>query len=823
MKNYYFLYFLVWLWALLGSYAAAAQAPPPINSGSLTGTVLDSVSRQPVAYATVVLLPPAPGETPLSGAAADDQGQFKLSQLPAGAFRLRVLFVGYAPRTLSVVVGAGATAVGTILLPSAAQKLGEVVVTGTKPLVEVRPDRLVYNAAQDVSNAGGTAQDVLRKAPLLAVDGDGNVTMRGSANFKVLVNNRPAPTLAKNLADALANIPADQIQRVEVITTPPAQYDGEGTAGLINIVLKKGVAQRANGQVSLSSGNRDTRLRAALNFRKRKLSFTSALSAGALYRPGGSDLTRLGYGPVGTDTLRRSGSRRFRQQSIYSTAGLDYALSEHQTLLLATVVDYYSVHTLSDLLTRYAAPVPTSNYLFARATDEPIAGFDAEVTAAYTRTFAQPRKEWSVLGQGSFNPSTFGYDFQQFDRSPVTLADQQATYRERSRGRAPSHEGTLQTDFVQPLGEHRKLSLGAKAIFRRTGAVATIDTLRTRYGPTAAQDGSRATDFSYAQNVQAAYASYEWAVGKQFTASLGSRLERTSISADFRTNATSFDRAYLTLLPNGFAQYTLSEASSVRAAYSRRITRPFIDFLNPFVDRSQPGVVSYGNPYLDPELTDSYELSYNTSVKSTSFNAAASVRHTGNAIEQVRLPTADPSIIASTYANVAATSFYQVNLSASLKPHPGWDLSFGPDVQYLVLRSPALQADRRGLTAALTVNTSYKLPKGYAVQGFFYGALPQVQVQGRTWASPYYSFGVKKLFWQERADLSLNVSCPFTPHWAQHTTTTTLSFDQQNTSYQLGQQSFRLALAYRFGQQQSSRARKAIENDDKKSGGKQDN
>jgi outer membrane receptor protein involved in Fe transport len=707
--------------------------------------------------------------------------------------------------------------VGTVLLPVAAQALGEAVVVGQKPVVEVKPDRLVYNADQDISNAGGTAQDVLRKAPLLAVDGEGNVTMRGSANFKVLVNNKPSPTLARNLAEALKSIPAEQIQRVEVITTPSAKYDGEGTAGIINIVLKKGVDQGMNGRVGLSVGNRNSNFNSALNFRKGKFNFTSSANAGAWYNPGRTEVRRLGYSGAGTDTLRRSGSRSNRGGWTYGTVGLDYDPAEHHSLSLAGSVNYYGGSTSSDLFTGFVAPSPATDYQFARASKDIFNGLNVEGTATYTRTFAQAHKEWSVLGQYALNTGTYGYDYRQFDGSLTMLEEGQATYRERSRGRTPGHEITLQTDFTQPLGEQNKLEVGLKAIFRRTGSVATVDTLHTRYGPNLVANASRATDFSYDQNVQSAYGIYSFGIGKKLTASLGSRLERTALAADFRTVGTGFDRAYLSLLPNASAQYKLGEASSVRAAYSRRITRPYIDYLNPFVNTSSPGAIFYGNPTLAPELTDSYELGYNTSMKTTTLTAALSVRHTGNAIEQVRLPTADPGIIAVTYANVAANTFYQFNLNASLKPVPEWDLSLGPDVQYIVRRSPALQAERQGFTAGLNVNTSYKLTKSFTIQSFFNGSLPQPQIQGLGSASLYYSFGAKKTFWQDKADVSLNIACPFNERWGYRNTATTPYFDQTSTYYAY-QRSARLSFAYRFGQASQTKQRKSIQNNDTKGG-----
>lgn len=828
---------LLCLLGLLGAPALAlAQAPAapasPATSGSLTGTVLDSLSRQPVAYATVVLLP-ATGDKPITGVAADDQGKFVLTKLAAGSFRLRASYVGYGTRTKAVAVGTGPLAVGTLLLPAAAQALSEAVIIGTKPVVEVKPDRLVYNADQDVSNAGGTAQDVLRKAPLLAVDGDGNVKMRGSSNFKVLVNNKPSPTLARNLAEALKSIPAEQIKSVEVITTPSAKYDGEGTAGIINIVLKKGVDQGLNGRVGASTGNRNSNFNSSLNFKKGKVGFTSSASAGAWYNPGESSRTRIGFAGAVPDTLRQSSSNNNLGGWYYGTVGLDYDPAEHHSISLAGSVNGYGGNSTQDLVNRYTNINPAANQLFTRATKSLFSGLNVEGTGTYTRTFATARKEWSVLGQYALNNGTFGYDFDQYANSYTALEQSQASYRERSRGRTPGHEVTFQTDFTQPFGDKRTLELGLKAIFRRTGSDATVDTLRTRYGPSLAPDGRRVTDFNYAQNVQAAYAIYSFSAGKKLTGSLGTRLERTEILARFGPSSPEVSLpTYLSLLPNGSARYAFTDATSLRFAYSRRITRPFIDYLNPFVDRSDAKNISFGNPVLNPELTDSYELAYSTTVKTTTLNAALSVRHTGNAIESIRYLTTNPnppvplpagitpdaSVTAQTFANVAANTFYQFNVYLSAKPTPKWDLSAGPDVQYIVRNSPALGVERRGFAAGINVNSSYKLNKGFTVQGFVFASTPMPSIQGTDPANLYYQMGVKKTLLGDKADLTLNFASPFNRYWPYRSTTSTPLFTEQSEfrSYQRG---FRLNFSYRFGQAGPGKQRKSIQNDDTKGGG----
>ena len=814
-------------WWLGGLLALAAWTPLPAVSqtspsglapktGSLSGTVLDSASRQPVAYATVALLPAGPGGKPLTGVAANDRGQFALARLAAGTYRLQVSFVGYAPRTQAVTVTDGPTTVAPIQLAPATQRLAEAVVLGTKPVVEVRPDRLVYNADQDVTNAGGTAQDVLRKAPLLAIDGDGSLRMRGSGNFKVLVNNRSSPSLARNLAEALRSIPAEQIQRVEIITTPPARYDGEGTAGLINIVLKKGTGPGLNGRLGASGGNRNANVSSALNYKQGKVGFTSSLSAGLRRNPSQTSRERLGFSGLGTDTLRQTSANVSTNRFYYGTLGLDFDPTPHHSFSLAGSVQGYQSTIRQDLLNR-ASPAAGPGSLFIRPIRNLAGGLNAEGTGTYTRTFAQAHREWSVLGQYSLNNGSFGYDFDQYNGSAVVLEPAQASYRERSRGRTPGHEMTAQTDYTQPLGAKNTLEMGLKAIWRRTGSLADVDTLTPGRRPDFEQAPGRGTDFSYAQDVQAAYATYAAVPSKKLSLSLGSRLERTALAADFRASGTSFNRSYVSLLPNGSARYAFSEAAGLRLAYSRRITRPFIDYLNPFVFQVDPQNVSYGNPGLAPELTDSYELGYTTTVKTTALSITGSVRHTGNAIEQVRLPTTAPSVTAQTYANAAANTFYQLNWYSALKPTPKWDLNVGADAQFITRRSAFLGTSRQGFTAALNINTAYRFPQKLTVQAFVYGSFPIPELQGYSTANVYYTVGAKKTV-HDHFDFTLTAINPFNAYFPYRSRINSAYFDE-HTEFRLYLRALRADVSYRFGQAQQGRQRKQVHNDDQKGGG----
>ncbi|WP_223861006.1 TonB-dependent receptor [Spirosoma validum] len=267
-----------WLFLLL-TVAAHALAQSGANTGEITGSLTDSTTNKPIPYATVALLN---GTQLITGTTTDSAGAFVLTTLPFGTHALTISFVGYRSQTRPVALTAEAPTLtlGPIKLVPEGKLLGEVTVTGQKALIEDKGDRLVYNAEQDISNAGGTAADVMRKVPMLAVDVSGNVQMRGSGNIKVLINGKPSAMMARNLADALRQMPANTIKAIEVITSPGAKYDAEGSAGVINIITKKAL-QGFSGSVRAAAGAYDRVYRtvgASLNLRTKKVGMALSLN-----------------------------------------------------------------------------------------------------------------------------------------------------------------------------------------------------------------------------------------------------------------------------------------------------------------------------------------------------------------------------------------------------------------------------------------------------------------------------------------------------------------------------------------------------------------
>lgn len=271
------------------------------------------------------------------------------------------------------------------------------------------------------------------------------------------------------------------------------------------------------------------------------------------------------------------------------------------------------------------------------------------------------------------------------------------------------------------------------------------------------------------------------------------------------------------MLPNASLHYTFRrDTTGLRLAYSRRITRPYIDYLNPFVDRSNPQNITYGNPDLRPELTDAYEVSYNTLVYAAPVLVSGTVRHTGNAIEAVRLPTTTPGVTAQTYANVAAITYYQLTLYGTAKFTKQWEASGGPTAHYVVFLSPDRELLRRGFSAGMNVDTSYHFRRKLTAQASLSGALPTPSLQGQGGASLSYSMGVKKTLLGEKADVTLNVLNPFNDSFPSRSSTTTAFIDER-TEYRSYQRAFRLSLNYRFGQDAPEREHRKANNDDLKS------
>src|SRR5687768_12845206 len=305
--------------------------------GKIIGTVTDAETNQPVEFANVALVDPAT-QKPVNGAVCDDKGKFVIQKIAPGTYTVTISFIGYETQTIEnikVEDKRDDVNLGVIKLGTSSKVLSEVVVEGQKQLIEERVDRTIYNAENDITTKGGDATDVLKRVPMLSVDLDGNVTLRGSQNIKVLINNKPSTIMASSIADALKQIPADQIKTVEVITSPSAKYDAEGTGGIINIVTKKNTLQGATLNIDAGVGLRGSNLGLNGNYRTKKMGFSLGGWGRANYNVNGSfdnsQLTRDSEGNELSVSRQKADTRNQRMFGNY-TLGWDYDIDKKNSL-----------------------------------------------------------------------------------------------------------------------------------------------------------------------------------------------------------------------------------------------------------------------------------------------------------------------------------------------------------------------------------------------------------------------------------------------------------------------------------------------------------
>ncbi len=821
MKHVFWLFLLSTLFTKPARSQSGGATSTSIGSGTvLSGIVLDSVSRKPVAFATVALLTDKRVAT--TGTTTDEQGRFGLGSTTPGSYTLSVSFVGYRTTLRSgILIQAGQSAdVGTILLQTDAKTLGAVNVVAQKALVEDKGDRLVYNAENDIANTGGTAIDVMRKVPMLSVDLDGNLKMRGSSNIKVLVNGKPSSIMARNLADALKQMPASSIKSVEVITSPGAKYDAEGSAGVINIITKKAITG-TNGSVNATGGNLNRGLGLNLTTKGEKLGLNVQLSGNQYRNIASSTTTRttLVDGQPAGVLLQRSNQDNV-SLSGNGTVSLDY--------------DPDSLNRISLSTAGWGGNFPTNSQLYTLQTDTQGAVVqeynrdirhrnpfgNTEFNLGWTRTFKQPGREFAVLTQYSRMPDNYFYTIRQTPPGSETT-----NYLERATNYSRNKEYTLQTDYSHPFKLRwrdtttAKLEVGAKTIRRDIGSDYTIESALTGREADYTIDPTRSNQFTYRQQVTAAYVSLKLETKSKWNLTAGARLEHTSIMGDFPSTNTSFITGYNNLIPSVTLAKTLGESHTVKLSYTQRISRPLVWYLNPYRDYTDAKNVRTGNPYLNPELTHATELSYSTFNKEgSSLNAALYWRQTNNSIEY--LTTVDPQGVGLMGPqNIGRNASYGVNINGVWQVNKALNVTVGTDIMYVDLISRALSLRNRGWIGNANATVSYKLPHDLSLEAngnVFSGG---VSLQSDYSAFYFYGLSVKKEFMDKKISLTLNINNPFTP-------ANRLTENQYSTTFLAQQQlsfvnqSFRLTVNYKFGSTSSGNGKtgRKITNDDAKGG-----
>ncbi|MEO6282866.1 MAG: TonB-dependent receptor [Dyadobacter sp.] len=718
----------------------------PKGNSKISGIVLDSAANKGVEFASIALFNVADNKA-IDGTTADETGKFSITKVAPGSYKLLISFIGFKDRTISnIKIEKGKdVALGNIQLASSAQDLQEVTITGEKSLVEEKVDRLVYNAEKDITSKGGDAADLLRKVPMLSVDLDGNVSLRGSSNIKVLINNKPSTIIAANVADALKQIPADMIKSVEVITSPSAKYDAEGSGGIINIITKKNNLQGLTLNIDSGVGNRGTNLGLNGSYRKGKMGFTLGGFGRAFYNKAESTLNQTTFSGGNSYLTNQSSTAKDRGLFGQYSLGWDYDLGKNQALSAGLRYGTRNFIQKQDLTISQFENSTLDATSLRKVNRKDLSG-TVDFNIDYIRTF-KPQQEWSISTLYSRTGLTNNFNTDMLNESGAVSG------KLKNENKNYNSEFTLQTDYQTPIGKNQLVEFGAKGIFRAVNSDYKYLSAGES-GEFSLSPNNPSGTLNYSQNVAAGYVSYTLTTKNKYTFKAGTRYEYTGITADLGDAGKVSIPNYGNLVPSINVSKSLSGSTTLKAAYNRRIQRPGIQQLNPNVNLANPQNISTGNPALSPELTDNFELGLSTNVKKTYLNVSAFVRQTNNSITQVRMAVDTlQGAIVTTYENIGKQQAYGMNVFANVYLTSKWTVNGSLDILHSYLEGQT--TSREGTSIAVSnsgfnyggrLMSQISLRQGWGLQAFGFYRGKEIQLQGTRTGFYMYSLGFKKDF-----------------------------------------------------------------------------
>lgn len=775
---------------VLGSNSLFAQNE---NNFEIRGQIMDSLAKLPLEGVTVMLT--KKNGTVIKASETNEKGVFILTVAEKGTYVIHLSHIGYKNYTSYPLTISDTKIVNLdkIELVGELGKLREVVIKSRKTLIQIKEDKLIYNAAKDISNKVGSASDVLKKAPMITVAPTGEVKLRGNSNIKVLLNGLPSSILAKNLKEVLKTIPASSIQSIEVITSPSAKYEAEGAAGIINIITKKR-SQGINGNIDLSLGNLNQYANGALNIAGNKFSFNALLNTSAEKERNTSELTRHSYlNSLETGTLFQRSDALQREKGVYGDFSTEYHIDSSQRLGAKVSLWKGKWPSQNVLYNLYSSNKGKNEY--NQQSNQSNDSKNLDLSFNYNKKFRKPQQELQLIGQFSNSSEQSGYLTNQYHLSG------QHYFQEQSPNQAKERDFSVQADYSHPLNSSGTSFLETGVRFSKNNSSSVYKVFNNISEPGSAtlkEDLSRSEKMKYQQNVFAAYLNIKLQTKNNWVFRPGLRFESTDIGANFNISSSSFKVNFSNFVPSIMISKKLNDHHDLKLTYTERIHRPWIWDLNPYVNASDPQNLTYGNPRLRPELTRMFEAAHTYSSES-GLTLTSSIYHNFNSNAIESLTTVDSiGISRTTSQNIAANRRLGTNINIYIPLNDNWTLNGGIELYHVWFKSKALNVQNNGRFYSFSVNSSYSLPNHYSLQASGDYGNGYITLQGKSSANYTYSFSVQKELFNNKASVTLNINNPFQKTFLQRSSSTASSF-QSNISSRYLNRSFTIGFSWLFG------------------------
>lgn len=809
------------------------------TSFQIQGILLDSITRQGEPYATIKVARKESPQKAVKMLVSDMNGKFKERVPGSGSFLLTITSVGRTTITRPFTASQGEKLIdfGTMLVSDASNELGQIEVVAQKPLVKADVDKIEYNIQDDPDSQSNSLLEMLRKVPLVTVDGEDNIKVNGSSSFKVYVNGRPNNMMSNNPTEVLKSMPANSIKHIEVITNPGPKYDAEGVGGILNIVT---VGSGMEGYTATFSGNVSNNGGGGSLFstvQKGKLTVSARYNYDYSKQPkshsGGTRTTlpeRLTE--HSSDVLYENsnkGNHRFHAGSLEASYEID-------TLRLVSMsFGLWGGGYRGDRDGHQLGSHPSLGELYEYATvgRTKNSWFSIDGGIDYQRLFHTQNRMLTFSYKINTNPSTSD-DYTDYVNKTAVPEWEDFIHRLtnlHTDGKQHTTEHTFQVDYTTPIGKLHTIEGGVKYILRDNAAdndryEQTSDSPEADY----AFDEEYSSHYKHQNDILAAYLGYglKW---KKLSGRLGLRYEFTHQEVKYLLGkGEDFQKDFNDLVPSASIGYQLTDLSNLRLGYNMRIYRPGIWYLNPYLDDSNPSNLSQGNPNLNSEKSHNLNLSYSNFTQKFNLNVGIHYSFTNNSIEHVNTLMQDteiPGLQNPTGKEVLYSTYYNMgkNRTVGLNGYINWNatsntrLYLNINGSYVYIKG-AENLKNDGWTMFAFGGIQQTLPKDWRISLNLMGQTPWIMLQGKGSRFFDYSLSVNKSFLKKRLTLSAYASNFFKKYKRNSSHLEDVNFVQDSYN-RYTRQRFGFSISYRIGELKASvkKATRSISNDDVKGGG----
>lgn len=750
--------FIIAAFAVIGLLTSQLKAQ--VNSGSVSGSVIDKSSGAAIEGADVTVNR-IKDSSLVKGTQTDAAGKFTISDVPFGSYYIKVSLVGY---NLSIISGVTLSDAKTsitidpVKLSSGSTTTEEIVVESEKSLIEFKPDKKVFNVSKNLTSQGGMLIDLLREIPSVTVDQDGNVSLRGGEGVKIMIDGRPSGLDGQSRTIILEQTPASDVESVELITNPSAKYEAEGSTGIINIVMKKDVKKGVgyNGTIGLNAGTGDKyngQFSLSLKSDKMTIYGNYGYNSRNMTMSGFSD--RIYYNNTTLSSINENSSALGRGRSHSVKLGLDYYIDKLNTFGISV---NYRDNTRGRNNTGFYKEYDLNNNLltdyYSTSLSDDI-GKSIDVNANYMMRFNTPQQV--LTADVSFARDIDDETNNSSNTYLMPVNNTPPLRNEYSNEKDYSFRG--QVDYVHPLNKDSKLEGGYKGTYNQRDndyRIENYDYSTSQY----VTDFNQSNDFLYKQQVHALYGIYSNQLGS-FGFSLGGRVEQTFIKGELTNTGQNFDRNYIDFFPSLSVSQKLSSTSELQASYSRRINRPRMGQLNPFRSTSWGNTNNYseGNPNLNPEFSDAFELSFIQYVKWATITPSIFYRYTRDEISRTRTLIDSVSTL-STFVNYNNSRSYGGELIVNLNPAKFMSLNSTFSYYRSEVDATNLQTGLKNSGDSWTARTmaNFILPADFNLQASYFYSGRRVSAQGSFEPVQSLDMAIKKDFFDKKLSITARVS-----------------------------------------------------------------